>query len=231
MNVVAVIPSRGRPERARLAVNALRERAVLASTEIVLVVDRDDPELRAYLDLTFEPARWPSVLVAVLEPEVSGSLVRATNTIALRIVEDDPTAIVGNLGDDHVCRTRGWDRIVRAALDRPGIAYGDDLLQRSRLPTAPFVSGQIVAALGWYFLPTLEHMYVDNALRQIGDRAGVLRYLPELVIEHVHPGAGKAELDDGYLRADASTERDRAEYHRWRETSMRNDVRAVRRVS
>ena len=231
MTVVAVVPSRGRPYRAWEAVEALRSRSRIVGTTVVLVVDADDPELETYRSL-----RWPGeyraeVYLEVLEPTVSGNLVRATNTSALRIVGDDPEAIVGNLGDDHVARTDGWDRLVRDALERPGIAYGDDLLQHEKLPTAPFVSGRIVEALGWYFLPTLEHMYVDNVLRTIGERAGVLRYLPELVIEHVHPGAGKAETDAGYLRADASTARDRAEYHRWRETSMRADVRAVRRVS
>lgn len=215
MSVVVVIPSRGRPERAWQAVQAVRETAALVTTSVTLVVDAEDPELEAYRALRWGQRFLAETWLTVLEPEASGNLVRATNTVATRIATDDPDTIIGNLGDDHLCRTPGWDRAVALALTSPGIAYGDDLLQGERLPTAPFVSGRIVAALGWYFLPSLEHMFVDDALKAIGERLGILHYLPDVVIEHLHPGAGKAETDAGYLRADASTNRDRAAFEAW----------------
>jgi hypothetical protein len=230
VTVVVVIPSRGRPERARDAVQAVRDTAVLVSTSVVLVVDADDRDLDAYRALRWPGRHGAETFVAVLEPEATGDLVRATNTIATRIAADDPLAIIGNLGDDHLCRTVGWDLAITNALGAPGIAYGDDLLQGPRIPTAPFISAAIVNALGWYFLPTLVHMYPDNVARDIGDRLGRLHYLPDVVIEHVHPGAGKAELDDGYRRADASTARDRAAYLAWRGFRMTADVARVRRA-
>lgn len=220
------MPSRGRPERAASAIRAIRATAALVSTNIVLAVDTDDPELLHYQGLRF-PEFGPEVTTVVLEE--SGNLVRATNIVATRIAAENPDAIIGNLGDDHLCRTPGWDRRIAEVLSEPGIAYGDDLLQGEMLPTAPFVSASIVNALGWYFLPSLTHMYVDNALKRIGQAIGSYHYLPDVVIEHLHPGAGKAEMDDGYLRADASTEADRDAYHHWRYGGgLDADVAAIR---
>jgi hypothetical protein len=231
-NVVVVIPSRGRPERAMAAVEATRSRAVRVATHVVLAVDRDDPTLPEYR------ARFPQGLggwlaMVVLEPDETGDLVRATNTISMRIAATDPTAIIGNLGDDHMVRTAGWDRMVAEALDQPGIAYGDDLLQGAHLPTAPFISAEIVNALGWYALPRCRHLYIDDAWRELGNALGVLRFLPDLVIEHMHPAVGKAETDEGYRRANAESvvEHDRAVFQSWRRSSrFQRDVAKVRRA-
>lgn len=232
MTIVAVIPSRGRPARAREAIAAMRERAALVSTSIVLAVDADDPCWPDYAAMTFD-GFGSEVSLVTLRPEESGNLVRATNTVAMRIADADPECIIGNLGDDHLVRTKGWDKLVAAALERPGIAYGDDLLQGEHLPTAPFISASIVLALGWYALPVCQHLYVDDAWRELGREAGVLRYIPELTIEHVHPGANKAEWDEGYERANNArvVEADKGAYRAWlRGRRFRRDLNAVRRV-
>jgi hypothetical protein len=166
----------------------------------------------------------------VLPAAETGDLVRATNSASMPLARAYPESILGNLGDDHVCRTPGWDVVVSDALARPGIAYGRDGIHDEALPTAPFISAAIVNALGYYFLPDLEHMYPDNAVRDIGAQTGTLRYLPDLFIEHVHPAVGKAAWDDGYIRANAAeaVARDRARYQSWRENAMDHDVARVR---
>jgi hypothetical protein len=232
-DVVAVIPSRGRPERAREAVAALRDRAELVSTSIVLAVDANDPDVEAYRALRWGGRYSAEVVLTVLDPEATGDLVKATNTVATRIALEDPTAIIGNLGDDHLCRTSGWDRLVTAALAEPGIAYGDDLLQGRHLPTAPFISAAIVNALGWYALPRCRHLYIDDAWRELAGEIGILHFLPDLVIEHMHPAVGKAESDAGYLRANAEevVNHDRAVYQSWRRgRQFKRDVATVRRA-
>jgi hypothetical protein len=109
------------------------------------------------------------------------------------------------MGDDHRPRTRGWDAAYLEALHDlgTGIVYGDDLLQGANLPTQCAMTSNIVQALGCMAPATLRHMYVDNAWRALGEAAGCLRYLPEVVVEHLHPVAGKAEWDDNYRRVNA----------------------------
>lgn len=215
MSVVAVIPSRGRPERAREAAEALRKRAVLVGTRIVVVVDADDPALPGYFGSTSDVWYRAEIGIVTLQPDDTGNLVKATNTVSLRIAREDPTTIIGNLGDDHLCRTEGWDRLVKRALARPGIAYGDDKIHGAHLPSAPFISAEIVNALGWYALPTCNHLYIDDAWRELGKRTGSLHYVPDLVIEHMHPAVGKAKTDEGYDRAQATVEADKAAFDDW----------------
>lgn len=231
MSVVVVMPSRGRPERARSAIDALRRTTSLVSTALVLVVDADDPLVDEYRRLRwsgFGPETW----LMVLEPEVTGDLVRATNTASLRVIAEQPDAIVANLGDDHLSRTWGWDEKMIAALATPGIAYGDDRLQGENLPTAPFISPEIIRALGWYALPTCHHLFIDDAWKALGIATGTLRYVPEVVIEHEHPATGRVEWDDGYERANnqEATARDKEAFDRWRNTTFYDDVNNVRRA-
>jgi hypothetical protein len=85
-----------------------------------------------------------------------------------------------------------------------GIVYGHDLLQGEKLPTQCAMTADIVRALGHMAPPTLRHMYVDNYWLDLGRAADCIRYLPEVVVEHMHPFAGKAAMDAGYQRVNAS---------------------------
>jgi hypothetical protein len=66
--------------------------------------------------------------------------------------------------------------------------------------------------------PTLTHLYVDNAWLDLGRALESITYLPDTVIEHLHPHAGKAEPDEGYERVngDAMYDADRAAYDAWK---------------
>lgn len=229
--IVVVLPSRGRPERARRAIDAIRETAVRVDTRVILVVDEDDDTLPLYRALRFGPG--VEVTTIVLRGEETGDLITATNTVSMRVAEEDPDSIIGNLGDDHLCRTEGWDRRILETLRKPGVAYGDDLIQGEHLPTAPFISARIVLALGWFFLPTCRHLYGDDGVKRIGSAIGRLHYLPDVVIEHEHPASGKVGWDEGYERANnaEAMERDRIAYMRWLKSDLyTRDIANVQRA-
>jgi hypothetical protein len=234
VSVTVLAPSRGRPERARQMYATFRATAEKPDTRLVLVIDRDDPAFRDYLDLPLPRERrrfgWaPDELwILALDTDQSGDLVKATNAVAPSFTKR--VDIIGHVGDDHRFRSVGWDVRVMGALDSPGIAYGDDLLQRERLPTAPFISSAIVEALGWYALPACRHMFIDDAWKRLGDELGILHYLPDVVIEHEHPGAGKVASDAGYERVDAFTDADRGAYERWLDEGLAADVARVRQA-
>jgi hypothetical protein len=48
--------------------------------------------------------------------------------------------------------------------------------------------------------PGCIHLYFDNFVKQLGIDLSALIYLPDVIIEHLHPVAGKAEMDEGYAR-------------------------------
>jgi hypothetical protein len=47
------------------------------------------------------------------------------------------------------------------------------------------------------------HLYVDNFWLRLGQDLNAIRYLPETVIEHLHPIAGKGDWDDSYLETNS----------------------------
>jgi hypothetical protein len=60
------------------------------------------------------------------------------------------------------------------------------------------MSSSIVQALGYFCPPGLIHMYLDNFWAELGRGANCLAYRGDVIIEHMHPLAGKAEVDAGY---------------------------------
>jgi hypothetical protein len=93
------------------------------------------------------------------------------------------------------------------------------------------MSASIAKALGWLALPTVTHQYVDNAWKAIGDQLGILRYLPDVVCEHMHAAYGKAPMDATYR--DVYGERapaDHAAFLAWQRGLMRNDLDRVRAI-
>jgi hypothetical protein len=58
----------------------------------------------------------------------------------------------------------------------------------------------IVDQLRGITFPGCIHLYFDNFVKQLAIDLGCLVYLPDVIIEHLHPAAGKAEMDEGYER-------------------------------
>ena len=152
------------------------------------------------------------------------------NLLANRHAEE--YEFIAFMGDDHRPRTQGWDRILADAIGgRPGVAYGDDLLQGENLPTAVLMSAEIVRRIGYMVPPVLIHMYMDNFWKEFGQKIGNLTYRPDVVIEHLHYLAGKAINDLQYQEVNSSAvyENDRIAYEDYKKTQMGTDCALVLR--
>lgn len=223
MSIIVLCPTRGRPSALREAAASLVETRYYGDTQLLAVIDADDPTADEYIGQANPGYRY-------IIPEHSGGMVAALNAAA-KMVGNEAT-ILGFIGDDHRFRTKCWDEAIEKALVKPGFAYGDDGFRRDGdIPTQIFISSEIVAALGYMALPDLYHLYVDNAWRALADGASALHYLPDVLIEHMHPLIGKAEWDEGYKRVNAPAVylRDEAAFQAWR-TSPRfaEDVKRAR---
>lgn len=216
MAMLVLCPSRGRPAAAAQLLGSFRRTRFHASTRLAFVVDRDDPTLSEYpaQRIVVEPAGcMGGALRAAIRPDV---LLDAT--------------CVGMVGDDVRFRTVGWDATLAAELEAsPCIAWGDDGHQHDRKVSHWFLSRPIVDALG--IAPEgLRHYWMDDYWREVGRAAGLLRYHPEILIEHLHPDAGKAPRDAVYEAAGAHAASDRRWFRRWMRGGLRHDVRVLRRA-
>jgi len=192
--MLVIVPSRGRPHNVDKLIESMMATRT-GNSSLLVVVDSDDTSLRRYEELD-----WPKWARLVIQsPRRIGPTLNDFAVAAPSF--NDQVDIIGFMGDDHRPRTVGWDSIIEQAMknqDGTGFVYGNDLLQGSMLPTAIFISSNIVQSLGYMCPPGMQHMYLDNVWKLWGERIHRLTYLNDVIIEHMHPVARKAEWDDGY---------------------------------
>jgi hypothetical protein len=227
-DLAIITPSRDRPERLTQMLAAV-ERTAQLDVEVYVGLDLDDQS--DYLGGTYGVQRQAGTFDVGTFRGLRKSLSAWTNVLAATALEDpNPPRYLASLGDDHLPRTLGWDRILIERIQNnmlgPGFAYGNDLLQGGSLPTAWVVSAEVVRALGWMMLPTCRHMYVDAAVRELGLLADRLWYEPEVIIEHVHPMTGKTGWDPSYRESNAPEryDEDRQAFERWVDTQLEQDA-------
>lgn len=226
MVIATLCVSRNNPKALMEALISHSDTAMDATSRFVVVVDEDDPTLPEYVKL-LEDA---SCDLCVVPRSASGWMNLALN-YAARIYAER-VDVVGFIGDDHRFRTKGWDRIVGKVLSDQGggLAYGNDLYMGDYLPTQVFVSSPIIKSLGWMGLPDARHLYLDNTWKYLGENADCLYYLPDIIIEHMHPAAGKGEWDENHQRVntDEMYGHDRSVYETWVRSQGPVDVEKVR---
>lgn len=228
MSLLVITPSRGRPQQFGEMVAAVHRLSTEPDTWVAAGFDKDDPALTGYLQL-IEKESFPRLVYTVGNRD---TLSGWTNTLtrAHRHCGD----YLASFGDDHLPRTAGWDtaftRAIKSMDQGIGIVYGDDLAMGERLPTAPVVSRDIVERLGWFTYPKCGHYCVDNIWKDLGQGAGCLKYVPEVVIEHMHYSTGKSARDQTYQDAGGFTELhpDYAAYLHWAAGERSTDVQMIK---
>jgi hypothetical protein len=213
-DLIVIVPSRGRPERFAAFLDAWNETTPPGLADLLVCLDDDDPTLEDYpLELLDDVQQW--------------SAIRRPNGFAPRLTEEALNCAphyraIATFGDDHLPRTPGWDELLLAAMENlgAGIVYPNDLYQGSALPTAALLDSSIVRALGFYAPPCLAHSYVDNFWLELGLRIGRIRYVHDVVIEHVHPAATKAAMDDTYAAAHSREAEDAAAWRTYVEDGL-----------
>jgi hypothetical protein len=157
-------------------------------------------------------------------------LVKALNWAAPKLAyEYDALAF---MGDDHFPRTRLWDAQYLEVLKHlvVGFVYGDDLLQGRNIPTQVAMTSNVVKTLGYFTPPCFTHLCCDLAWKDWGEGIDRLVYLPEVIIEHLHPAAGKANTDMGYKIANSEemVQLDHGAYYDWRKSDLPREVAALK---
>lgn len=235
-DLVVIVPTRDRPESAEQLVRAFADTCT-ADTELVFALDDNAPSLPGYRGVVefANNMRLFRVGEVTLPSRNMGEALRLAVAAVTSPDAVSPPFAVGFMGDDHRPRTKGWDTAYLQALRElgTGIVYGNDLLQGANLPTQVAMTSDIIRALGHMAPPTLVHMYLDNYWKELGERAGCLRYLPDVVVEHVHPlaqGLPMDEWDEGHRRVNSREmyATDHAAYVRWKYMQMPVEVAKVR---
>ena len=222
MSLLVMIPTRGRRPQCERLLQSYTETVAGQDTDLVVITDGDDQD-------TYEGMDWGPATVAVLDPRMAFSP-KLNAVAAARAADYDVLMWVGN---DHVFRTPGWDEKLLAALDGMGghgWVYPDDK-RRTDVPEIWMCSSDVVKTLGWFACPAMSHYYTDNAVADLGRRAGLIRFVPEVVIEHLHYSVcDETEYDGLYKEAETRWgQADLTAFQQWRADTMPFEIAKLRR--
>jgi hypothetical protein len=222
--MAAIVPSRGRPQNIERLCKKLLE--LNSQVDLYVGVDPDDPALDEYKTLE---ELYGFILVVADRRERFGPTL---NRIALDLASE--YRYLYWQGDDHVPQTLGWDERYRQKLDElgVGIVYGNDLVMGSSIATQLAMTSNIVRALGYAVPEGFIHLYIDNYFMELAKAIGKLVYLPDVIVQHMHPCAGQAEEDQTYREANSpeNWSNDRRRFEQYMQEELQLDVEKLKAV-
>lgn len=228
-DLLVIIPTRGRPHAIPEIMQAWDDTG--ATAHVLFAVDTDDPELAAY-------KKHAATLKGDERVRFTfGKRRRLVGTLNQQAVKAAKAyRFLAFMGDDHRPRPadRPWDARIRECLSGgPGIVYGNDLLQGEKMATAVAMTSDIVTTLDYMAPPSMVHLCVDLVWLDWGRGMQRITYLDDMVIEHLHPAASKAEVDAGYEEANSSDQvaKDSAAYYDYRDNGgLEADLDKLRKL-
>lgn len=171
------------------AVSSIRQTST-EEVEILVWVDDDDiPSIELAKKL---PIRY------IIQPR-NRSLSKMLNGLA-EIATGDILSL-GN--DDFIYRTPGWDVMIENAYaacpDKILMVHGTDGgVHCGNFAVIPFISRRWMEITGRFCPPYFPGHLVDTWLNEIANALGRRRYLPNVLIEHMHHSLGKSQFDQTY---------------------------------
>lgn len=224
-----LVPTRGRPHNISPILEAWRETEAFSDGAcLYFLIDSDDPAVEDYIQALKAAPEFGHYVKHSLADAWRPMVPKLNDMAAMLAKLSD--APIGFAGDDHLPRTVGWvRRYVEALRETTAIVSCPDGIRGDNLPTQWAMSADIVRALGRMVPAPVEHLYCDNSVRDLAATAGCYRYLPDVLIEHVHPMGGKVPMDAGYEKVNSSDQylRDRAAYATWRYAGLSRDAERI----
>ncbi len=210
--ILLIVPTRSRPEKSLEFYESFKNNSSI--TDLLFGIDEDDVEY----------PRIPGVMYEV-GPRLG--LNATLNKLANKYANDYD--YIAFMGDDNRIRTPNWDTEMLKRIDnkKNAIAYGNDLLQGERLPTAVLMDTNVIKTLGYMTFPQMRHLYMDNCWKELGLRLGTLMYFADIIIEHLHYSNGKSEIDElyKYVNSDETNKHDRDAFLNYVNNYLEQDVK------
>lgn len=204
-------PSRMRPKGLERAFNSWKLNSV--SSDIIFGFQDSDPSLNDNIDIV-KPC--PFLILGDI------GLAAKVNYLCSALTGYDAYMV---FNDDLIVHTPGWDKLLLDKLDdleskskhRLWILHWRDGIQDGNLCQG-FSTKELLSITNSFFpIGYMRHLFVDNYYKFIGESCGILHYVPEVFIEHLHYTAGKSQLDDNYRQTNSieAYNRDGEAFRKW----------------
>ena len=228
-HMTMVMPSRTRPDKARIACDIAFKNVTNPNTQIWVVRDASD---LSYADYAKAFRGSQAFLVTA-----DGNMVQRSNVIAQNLVDlsnmgNMVTDVIGWMADDTHMVTPGWDSMVLEHFEDGAhiVTVNDGHMDKARPQSAWFISTSAVGALGYLCLPTSDHLYVDDAWAVLRDNVGGAgQHCSAVLAEHMHPNVNKGEWDDQYrtIHTPDNYGHDRTAFETWKSGQLALDTEKV----
>jgi hypothetical protein len=223
LSLLMMVPTRWRRDNCERLLKSFTE--ATDNADLVFITDADDQD-------TYQDMDWGPAANEIIDSGGAriGTTVKVNHITGMHA--DDFDAF-GYIGDDHLFTTPHWDTMLLAQLESmggTGMVFGDDK-RRNDIPETVIITSDIVKELGHFAEPTLAHYYIDNVWAELGGRANLIRYCPDVVLEHLHYQVNKSvEHDQTYCSAeDLWGTSDMEAFYAWRENVMPFEAARLRR--
>lgn len=221
--ILVICPSRGRPQQCKAMVDSFLKNSNCSTIKILL--DNDDEFLNEYFDVL---------------KDVSFSI--NTRNTTTNLINDhwrytaDCYKYFSVTNDDFIYQTKDWDKKLIKRIKESGkfgIAYGNDLLAGMAIPTTSVISREIVESLGYLQMPLLTHLFGDNVWNYIGRACDCIYYVPEVIIEHRHVFARKAQADEthNFTNSEEMYRKDEQAFIKWIKENSKDDIKKVKEAT
>lgn len=212
-----ILASRGRPENMQRFINHWH--ATNASSKVYVRLDECDPMIDDYKKIIY-----PDHFVIVIDSRAR--LGKAMNEM-LKNFPDEPW--YGLLADDLIPVTKSWDIELINAAGTKFIAQCNDLSSKPLNCCHPCVGGDLVRFVGWFGLPNCQHYGVEEPWKKLAlsKDLNILKYLPNVIVEHAHYRFNKAEFDKTYSDLKNIKNADRTSFVEWRDRNLSDLIESV----
>lgn len=135
----------------------------------------------------------------------------------------------GLVADDVVPLTHGWDVKLADACKPHYISWGNDTIWGEKLPTHPFIGGDLVRAFGWFSPPYTNRHCADFIWKDFADHLNLAHYCGDVTMKHKHWQTKEAEFDVTYA-TQPSPQEGHKQYHEMYKGSatFQDDIKRVK---
>lgn len=196
-----LIPTRKRPNNIKRLIESIKDTVIdINDIELCFYIDDDDNES---LELINEIAN--TINTKAIQGTYTGEYRTPTFFMPNELVKICTGPIFFYGADDVVFRTKRWDKKVKESFDNYEdkilLVYAPDGFQSGKVPVAThgFLHKNWVDIIGYLFPSVFNIAYNDTWITEVSELIKRRIYIEDMFIEHMHPAAGKAKLDDTYL--------------------------------
>ena len=217
--------TRGRPQNIGRFIKSWQD-TTAGCSDLILLLDTDDPTLTEYY-------KNVGVIFSVNPRKNNHRGAAQIFQTGYTLFPDYKYYFFGS--DDLVFITKNWDKIMIDKIVSEGgvaIPHANDLFQKGNLVACPLIPLNLLKAVGYFSPSKFVHCFVDNIWTDIGKAINKLFFMPDVIIEHLHPYAQKALMDTTYSEVNSGFifANDKYNYIAWKNEELPKIIERIKKI-